>query len=147
MYIANSFVPGTCGGPYAQRGGCSDTRYHMLVESPGCFNYGQLLERLFTNPGRNDQIDETPYRGHGAAELKCHWECQCNYMASLLRSGRGTALLRIEDILQEFEATLMKEKAEDQECKDKRAPCKMWKTKQGIMRIKQPADSAGSTGT
>ncbi len=103
----------------------------MVLDHPGC-NYAQLVERLFTNPGRNDQIDETPYWGSWWQEAQCQWGLQCNFMASQLRMGNGLVLLRFEEVLQKLEASLQEVLKEVKERKDNNSHVKQWKTKQAL---------------
>ena len=63
-------------------------------------------------------------------------------MASLLREGSGMVLIRIEDILQQYEASLKEEQREVSAWKNDSTHVKQWKTKQGIMRVKQAEPAA-----
>ena len=54
-------------------------RYHMYTDWPGIYSYDQLNDRLFINPGRNDNIDDTP--STAGYQSRAYWDWQCQQQA------------------------------------------------------------------
>ena len=60
-------------------------------------------------------------------------------MALALKDGNGTILTTMEETLQKFEASLFLEQREVEVRKEERGHVTRWKTKQGILRVKEAA--------
>ena len=62
-------------------------RTHMYTDWPAIYSYAQLNDRLFTNPGRNDHINDTPSPGGYFSPAYLEWQQQGLYMAEFIGSG------------------------------------------------------------
>ena len=114
----------------------------MITEQAGNFTYEQLLDRLFNNPGRNDLINDTPYQGAYWHRAYYNWQVQGRWMALALQDGNGTVLTTMEEILRKFEVSLLLELREVEARKEERGHVTRWKTKQGILKVKEAAPVA-----
>ena len=57
-------------------------RHHMFTEWPGIYSYEELNDRLFLNPGRNDNIHDTPSRVRWNSPEHLAWvHQQCSWLS------------------------------------------------------------------
>ncbi len=71
-------------------------RTHMYTDWPGIYSYAQLNDRLFTNPGRNDHINDTPSPGGYFSPAYLEWQQQGLYMAQFIGSGPCRITMTLE---------------------------------------------------
>ena len=102
-----------------------------------------LNDRLFTNPGRNDHINDTPYPGGYFCTADQEWQQQGLYMAQFIGSGPCRIAMTLEASLR-FEACLAREQQEVEEQKESRGQVKRWRTRHGVVQLKvdNPASEA-----
>ena len=112
-------------------------RTHMITDQPGNFSYDEVLDRKDKNPGRNDLVNDTAYQGGFWGQVYHSWQLQGQYMALALKDGTGTILTTMAATLQKFEAALLLEQREVEARKEERGHVTRWKTKQGILRVKE----------
>ena len=119
-------------------------RTHMYTDWPGIYSYAQLNDRLFTNPGRNDHINDTPSPGGYFSPAYLEWQQQGLYMAQFIGREPCRITMTLEATLMRFEACLAKEQQEVEEQKESRGQVKRWRTKHGVVELKvaNPASEA-----
>ena len=98
---------------------------HMYTEWPGIHTYAEINDRLFVNPGRNDNIQDTKSKVRRYSPEYWQWMGQIEYLWQFLE----------EDTLAEYQANLRKEQAEV--ALHRPAVKKQWKTKDGTFQVKQ----------
>ena len=117
-------------------------RYHMYTEWPGIYSYDELNDRLFVNPGRNDNIHDTPSKAKYYSAEHREWQSQQVYMAYYIGAQLGQVCLTMKKTLSKFEEDLAEEQQEVDEQKGSSGQThqiKRWKTKQGAFQLKAPA--------
>ena len=78
----------------------------MYTDWPGIYSYAQLNGRLFTNPGCNDYINDTPSPGGYFSSAYLEWQQQGLCMAQFLANGPCRITMTLEATLMRFEACL-----------------------------------------
>ena len=77
----------------------------MYTDWPGIYSYAELNDRLFTNPGRNDHINDTPSPGgYFSPAYYVEWEQQGLYTAQFVGSEPCRITMTLEATLMRFEA-------------------------------------------
>ena len=104
-------------------------RSHMYTEWPGIHTYAEINDRLFVNPGRNDNIQDTKSKVRRYSPEYWQWMGQIEYMWQFLDGQVLPVQIKMEDTLAEYHANLRKEQAEV--ALHRPAVKKQWKTKDG----------------
>ena len=110
-------------------------RSHMYTEWPGIHTYAEINDRLFVNPGRNDNIQDTKSKVWRYSPEYWQWTRQIEYMWQFLDGQVLPVQIKMEDTLAEYHANLRNEQAEV--ALHRPAVKKQWKTKDGTFQVKQ----------
>ena len=110
-------------------------RSHMYTEWPGIHTYAEINDRLFVNPGRNDNIQDTKSKVRRYSPEYWQWMGQIEYMWQFLDGQVLPVQIKMEDTLAEYHANLRNEQAEV--ALHRPAVKKQWKTKDGTFQVKQ----------
>ena len=102
---------------------------HMYTEWPGTHSYAEINDRLFVNPGRNDNIQDTLSKVQYYSPEYWQWVQQQEYMWHFVDGHVPPVQIKMEDTLAEYRDNLRKEKAEI--ALRKPGGKKRWKTKEG----------------
>ena len=114
-------------------------RYHIYTEWPGIYSYDELNDRLFVNPGRNDNIHDTPSKARYYSAEHREWQSQQMFMAYYIGAQLSQVSLTMKKTLANFEEGLAEEQQEVDEQKGSSGhQIKRWKTKQGVYQLKAP---------
>ena len=111
---------------------------HMYTEWPGIHSYAEINDRLFVNPGRNDNIQDTLSKVKYASPVYWQWVQQWEYMGQFVDGQVSPVQIKMEDTLAEYRDNLCKEKAEIALHMPRGK--KRWKTKEGTYQLKHPED-------
>ena len=114
---------------------------HMYTEWPGIHSYEEINDRMFANPGRNDNIQDTQSKAKWHSPAHWQWLGQRDYMWQLVDARVPPVLITMEKTLAEYRANLQAEQAEIAKHSAVRGK-KKWKTKEGIYQLKDPEPSA-----
>ena len=114
---------------------------HMYTEWPGIHSYEEINDRLFANPGRNDNIQDTQSKAKWHSPAHWQWLGQRDYMWQLVDARVPPVLITMEKTFTEYRANLQAEQAEIAKHSAVRGK-KKWKTKEGIYQLKDPEPSA-----
>ena len=87
-------------------------RSHMYTEWPGIHTYAEINDRLFVNPGRNENIQDTKSKVRRYSPEYWQWMGQIEYMWQFLDGQVLPVQIEMEDTLAEYHANLRKEQAE-----------------------------------
>ena len=99
--------------------------------------YAEINDRLFVNPGRNDNIQDTLSKVKYSSPVYWQWVQQWEYMGQFVDGQVSPVQIKMEDTLAEYRDNLRKEKAEIA----LHMPLKKrWKTKAGTYQLKHPED-------
>ena len=85
---------------------------HMYTEWPGIHIYAEINDRLFVNPGRNDNIQDTLSKVKYSSPVYWQWVQQWEYMGQFVDGQVSPVQIKMEDTLAEYRDNLRKEKAE-----------------------------------
>ena len=110
----------------------------MYTEWPGIHSYAEINDRLFVNPGRNDNIQDTLSKVKYASPVYWQWVQQWEYMGQFVDGQVSPVQIKMEDTLAEYRDNLCKEKAEIALHMPRGK--KQWKTKEGTYQLKHPED-------
>ena len=113
---------------------------HMYTEWPGIHSYEEINDRLFANPGRNDNIQDTQSKAKWHSPAHWQWLGQRDYMWQLVDAQVPHVLITMEKTLAEYRANLQVEQAEIAKHSSAFSG-KKWKTKDGIYQLKDPEPS------
>ena len=113
---------------------------HMYTEWPGIHSYEEINDRLFANPGRNDNIQDTQSKAKWHSPAHWRWLGQRDHMSQLVDARVAPVVITMEKTLAEYRANLQVEQAEIAKHSAVRGK-KKWKTKDGIYQLKDPAPS------
>ena len=113
---------------------------HMYTEWPGIHSYEEINDRLFANPGRNDNIQDTQSKATWHSLAHWHWLGQRDYMWQFVDARVAPVVITMEKTLAEYRANLQVEQAEIAKHSAVRGK-KKWKTKDGIYQLKDPEPS------
>ena len=108
---------------------------HMYTEWPGIHTYAEINDRLFVNPGRNDNIQDAKSKVRRYSPEYWQWMGQIEYMWQFLDGQMLPVQIKMEDTLAEYHDNLRKEQAEV--ALHRPAVKKQWKTKDGTFQVKQ----------
>ena len=109
---------------------------HMYTDWPGIHTYEEINDRLFVNPGRNDNIQDTSSKVKYNSPEYWQWVRQQEYMWQFQDAQVPPVQISMEDTLAEYRANLRMEEAEI----GLHTPCgrKRWETKEGVYQLKHP---------
>ena len=113
---------------------------HMYTEWPGIHSYEEINDRLFANPGRNDNIQDTQSKAKWHSPAHWRWLGQREHMWQLVDARVAPVVITMEKTLAEYRANLQVEQAEIAKHSAVRGK-KKWKTKDGIYQLKDPEPS------
>ncbi len=102
---------------------------HMYTDWPGIYTYEEINDRLFVNPGRNDNIHDTPSKA---------WWWSPALMAHFMDAQVAPVRITMQQALDQYETGLMEEQFEIDANKGSTGGRKRWKTKQGVYQLKDP---------
>ena len=111
---------------------------HMYTDWPGIHSYEEINDRLFANPGRNDNIQDTPSKARWHSPAHWQWLGQRDYMWQLVDAQVPPVRITMEKTLAEYRANLQVEQAEIAKHSSAFSGKKKWKTKDGIYQLKDP---------
>ena len=112
---------------------------HMYTDWPGIHSYEEINDRLFVNPGRNDNIQDTSSKAQWYSPAHLQWVGQQEYMWQFVDAQVPPVRITMEDTLAEYRANLRVEEAEIAAHSSAPSGRKKWKTKEGIYQLKDPA--------
>ena len=114
-------------------------RYHMYTEWPGIYTYEEINDRLFVNPGRNDNIHDTPSKAWWWSPEHLEWLSQQQFMSQYVDAQVRPVRLTMQKTLANYEKDLTEEQLEINAHKGASGGhLKRWKTKQGVYQLKDP---------
>ena len=113
---------------------------HMYTEWPGIHSSAEIHDRLFANPGRNDNIQDIKSKATWHSPAHWHWLGQRDYMWRFVDAGVAPVVITMENTLTAYRANLQAEKAEIAKHSATRVK-KKWKTRDGIYQLKDPEPS------
>ena len=116
---------------------------HMYTDWPGIHTYEEINDRLFVNPGRNDNIHDTPAKVRWGSPAHTAWLHQQQYMWQFIDTQVKPVQITMQQALIQYEADLREEEDEIEANKRPTGGRKRWKTKQGVHRLKDPKTGAG----
>ena len=99
---------------------------HMYTEWPGIHSYEEINDRLFANPGRNDQDTQSKARWHSPAHWQ--WLGQRDYMWQFVDAQVPPVRITMEKTLAEYRADLKVEQPEIAKHTSAFIGKKKWKT-------------------
>ena len=113
---------------------------HMYTEWPGIHSSAEIHDRLFANPGRNDNIQDIKSKATWHSPAHWHWLGQRDYMWRFVDAGVAPVVITMQKTLTAYRANLQVEKAEIAKHSATRVK-KKWKTRDGIYQLKDPEPS------
>ena len=111
---------------------------HMYTDWPGIHTYAEINDRLFVNPGRNDNIQDTSSKAKWYSPAHLQWVGQREYMWQFVDAQVPSVRITMEDTLAEYRANLRVEQAEIAAHSSATSGRKKWKTKDGVYQLKDP---------
>ena len=112
-------------------------QYHMYTDWPDIYTYEQNYDRLFVNPGRNDNIYDTPSKAWWWSPAHLEWLSQQQFIAQYVDAQVESVRLTMQMILTQCETDLIEEQSEIEAHKDPSGrQFKRWKTKQRVYQLK-----------
>ena len=72
---------------------------HMYTDWPGIHSYEEINDRLFVNPGRNDNIQDTPSKAQWYSPAHLHWVGQQQYMWQFVDAQVPPVRITMEETL------------------------------------------------
>ena len=114
---------------------------HMYTDWPGIHTYAEINDRLFVNPGRNDNIQDTPSKAKWYSPAHLQWLGQREYMWQFVDSQVPPVQITMETTLADYRANLRVEQAEITAHSSATSGRKKWKTKDGVYQLKDPEKS------
>ena len=105
----------------------------LYTEWPGIHTYDEINDRLFVNPGRNENILDVKSKvGRNSPEY-WQWMGQIDYMWQFQDGQVLPVQVKMEDAIAEYQANLRKEQAEV--ALHRPLVRKQWKTKDGTFQV------------
>ena len=111
---------------------------HMYTDWPGIYTYEEINDRLFVNPGRNDNIHDTPSKAWWWSPAHMEWLSQKQFMGHFIAAQVAPVRITMQQALAQYETDLMEEQVEIDANKGSTGGRKRWKTKQGVYQLKDP---------
>ena len=111
---------------------------HMYTDWPGIHTYEEINDRLFVNPGRNDNIQDTPSKARRHSPAHRQWLAQREHMWQFVDAHVTPVRITMEATLVKYRANLAKEQAEIDAHSSTTSGKKRYKTKDGIYQLKDP---------
>ena len=103
---------------------------HMYTDWPGIYTYEEINDRLFVNPGRNDNIHDTPSKAWWHSPAHMYWLNQKQFMWQFVDAQVKPVRITMQQALAQYEADPMDEQAEIDANQWPASGRKRWKTKQ-----------------
>ena len=110
----------------------------MYTDWPGIHSYEEINDRLFVNPGRNDNIQDTPSKAQCFSPTHLHWVGQQQYTWQFVDAQVPPVRITMGDTLAEYRANPRVEQAEIAAHSSAARGRKRWKTKEGVYQLKDP---------
>ena len=110
----------------------------MYTKWPEIHSYAEINDRLFVNPGRNENIQDTLSKVRYFSPVYWQWVQQQEYMWHLVDGQVSSVQIKMEDTLAEYRDNLRKGKAEI--TLHMTSGKKRWKTKEGTHQLKHVED-------
>ena len=107
----------------------------LYTEWPGIHTYDEINDRLFVNPGRNENILDLKAKVGRQSPEYWHWMGQIDYMWQFQDGQVRPVQIKMEDAIADYQANLRNEQAEV--AVHKPLARKQWKTKDGTFQVKQ----------
>ena len=85
---------------------------HIYTDWPGIHTFAEINDRLFANPGRNDNIQDTPSKAKWYSPAHLHWLGQRDSMWQFVDAQVPPVRITMEKTLAEYRANLRVEQAE-----------------------------------
>ena len=114
---------------------------HMYTEWPGIHTYDEINNRLFVNPGRNDNIQDTPSKARWYSPAHLQWLAQREHMWQFVDAQVPPVRITMEATLAKYRANLTDEQAEIAAHPSTTSGRKKWKTKDGVYQLKDPEEA------
>ena len=111
---------------------------HMYTDWPGIHSYEEINDRLFANPGRNDNIQDTQSKAKWHSPAHWQWLGQRDYMWKLVDAQVPPVRIIMEKTLADYRANLKVEQVEVAKHSSAFSGKKKWKTKDGTYQLKDP---------
>ena len=107
---------------------------HMYADWPGIHTSAEINDRFFVNPGRNDNIHDTPAKVRWGSPAHTAWVHQQHYMLQFIDAQVKPVTITMQQALSQYAATLKEEEEEEEEEEiemNKKPSCvrKRWKTR------------------
>ena len=110
----------------------------MYTDWPGIYTYEEINARLFVNPGRNDNIHDTPSKAWWHSPAHLYRLNQKQFMWQFVDAQVPPVRITMQQALEQYEADLMDEQAEIAANQGPAIGRKRWKTKEGVYQLKDP---------
>ena len=107
----------------------------LYTEWPGIHTYDEINDRLFVNPGRNENILDSKAKVGRHSPEYWHWRGQIDYMWQFQDGQVRPVQIKMEDAIADYQANLRNEQTEV--AVHKPLARKQWKTKDGTFQVKQ----------
>ena len=111
-------------------------RRQLYTDWPGIHTYDEINDRLFVNPGRNENILDSKSKVGRYSPEYWQWMGQIDYMWQFQDGQVRPVQIKMEDAIAEYQANLRNEQAEV--ALHRPLVRKQWKTKDGTFQVKQP---------
>ena len=105
---------------------------------PGIHSYEEINDRLFINPGRNDNIHDAPSKAKWNSPVHPHWLSQQQYMWQFVDAQVPPVGITMQQTLPKYYANLRDDQAEIAAQPRAASGRKRWKTKEGVYQLKDP---------
>ena len=111
----------------------------MFTEWPGIYSYEEINDRLFINPGHNDNIHDTPSKAGWYSAEHLEWQRQQMFMSQYIDAQLSQVKLTMKKTLADFEEDLELEQQEINAQKGSSSRhIKRRNTKKGVYQLKDP---------
>ena len=110
-------------------------RRQLYTDWPGIHTYDEINDRLFVNPGRNENILDSKSKVGRYSPEYWQWMGQIDYMWQFQDGQVRPVQIKMEDAIAEYQANLRNEQAEV--ALHRPLVRKQWKTKDGTFQVKQ----------
>ena len=107
----------------------------LYTDWPGIHTYDEINDRLFVNPGRNENILDVKSKVERNSPEYWQWRGQIDYMWRFQDGQVPLVQVKMADAIAEYQTNLRKEQAEV--ALHRPLARKQWKTKDGIFQVKQ----------
>ena len=111
---------------------------HMYTDWPGIHTSEEINDRLFVNPGRNDNIHDIPAKVRWGSPAHTALLHQQQYMWQFIDAQVKPVKITMQQALIQYEANLREEEDEIEANKRPTGGRKRWKTQQAVYQLKDP---------